>query len=128
MCSRAYKPIYGRKKNITTFQYCQSRKPIMCLRDVLYKPQLPKASHYKRDKEMRKRNIASHGCKNYIEKILITLSTKTVHRTDIHIVIKPRYCMDFLILEINNLIIFQIYFSSKRLSQTTARFCVIKFA
>ena len=67
----------------------------MCLREVLYKPQLPKASHYKRDKEMRKRNIASHGCKNYIEKILITLSTKTIHRIDIHIVIKPRYCMDF---------------------------------
>ena len=36
--------------------------------------------------------------------------------------------MDFLILEINNLIIFQIYFSSKKLLQATARFCVIKVA
>ena len=65
----------------------------MGLREALCKPQLLKASHYKRDKEMRKGNIAAHGCKIYIENILITLSTKTVHRIDIHIIIKPRYCM-----------------------------------
>ena len=53
--------MYEGKKNITTFQYCQSRKPIMRLGEVLYKPQLPKASHYKKDKEMRKENIAVHG-------------------------------------------------------------------
>ena len=60
----------------------------MGLLEALYKPQLPKASHYKRDKEMRKGNIAAHGCKIYIEKILITLSTKIVHRIDVQIVIK----------------------------------------
>ena len=48
----------------------------MGLREALYKPQLPKASHYKRDKEMRKGNIAPHGCKIYKEKILITLEKK----------------------------------------------------
>ena len=57
----------------------------MPLREALYKPQLSKASLYKRDKEMRKGNIAAHGCKIYIEKILITLSTNTVHTIDIHI-------------------------------------------
>ena len=57
----------------------------MPLREALYKPQLSKASHYKRDKEMRKGNIAAHGCKIYIEKILITLSTNTVHTIGIHI-------------------------------------------
>ena len=54
MSNRAYKLKYEGKKNITTFQYCQSRKPIMRLREVLYKPQLPKASHYKRDKQCEK--------------------------------------------------------------------------
>ena len=48
----------------------------MRLCEVFYKPQLPKASHYKRDKEMRKGNTAAHGCKIYMEQILITLSTK----------------------------------------------------
>ena len=67
----------------------------MSLREALCKPQLLKASHYKRDKEMRKGNIAAHGCKIYIEKILITLSTKFVHRIDVHVVIKLRYCMFF---------------------------------
>ena len=28
--------------------------------------------------------------------MLITLSTKTVQRIDLHNVVKPRYCMDFL--------------------------------
>ena len=59
----------------------------MRLLKTLFKPQLPKASHYKRDKEMREGNIATHGWKIYIEKILRTLSTKTVHRIDLRIVI-----------------------------------------
>ena len=68
----------------------------MRLLEALFKSQLPKASHYKRAKEIRKGNITAHGCKIYIEKNLITLSTKTVHRTDHCIVVKPRYCMVFL--------------------------------
>ena len=68
----------------------------MCQLEALFKPQLRKASHYKKDKEILKGNIAAHGCKIYIEKILITLSTKTVTKIDVRIVIKPRYCMLFL--------------------------------
>ena len=96
MSSRAYKPMYEGKKNITTVQYRQFKKPIMCLLEALFKPRLPKAFHHKRDKGMRKGDIATHGCKIiYIAKILITLSNKTVHRIDLRIVIKPRYCMVF---------------------------------
>ena len=54
MSSRAYKPMYVRRnKNITTSQHCQFKKPIMRLLEALIKHQLPKASHYKRDKEMQ---------------------------------------------------------------------------
>ena len=67
----------------------------MRLRDTLYKPQLLKASHYKRDKEMRKGNIAAHEYKIYVKKRLITLSTKIVYRIAIRIVIKPRYRIVF---------------------------------
>ena len=35
----------------------------MRLLEALFKPQLPKAFHYNKDKEMRKGNIATHGCK-----------------------------------------------------------------
>ena len=68
----------------------------MHLLEALFKPQLPKVYHDKRDKEMRKGNITTHGCKIYIEKVLITPSTKTVHIIDLRIVIKLRYCMGFL--------------------------------
>ena len=45
--------------------------------EVLYKPQLPKASHCKRDKEMRKRKYCcSWMYKTYMENFMITLSTK----------------------------------------------------
>ena len=81
----------------------------MPLREALYKPLLSKASHYKRDKEIRKGNIAAHGCKIYIEKTLITLSTNTVHTID-------------------NFGIFPIYLSSKKLLRPTGRSRVIKVA
>ena len=67
----------------------------MPLLEALFKSQQPKVSRYKRVNEMRKGNIAAHGCKIYNEKKLITLSTKTVHRIDHYIVVKPRYCMVF---------------------------------
>ena len=104
----------------------------MCLLEALLKSQLPKASHYKRAKEMRKGNIAAHGCKIYIEKDLITLSTKTVHRIDNCIVVKPRYCVAFFknssFLKIDNFDIFPIYLSSTKLLRTIGRFRVIRVA
>ena len=45
---------------------------------------------------MLKGNIAARACKIYIKKKLITLLTNTVHRIEIDIVIKPRYCMVFV--------------------------------
>ena len=72
MSIRAYKPTYEGKKSSRPFSIVS----LESLREVLYKPQLPKAPHYKTDKELRKGIIAAHGCKIYIEKILITLLTK----------------------------------------------------
>ena len=40
----------------------------MRLLEALFKPQLPKAFHCKRDKEMRKGNIATQGCNIYVKK------------------------------------------------------------
>ena len=80
---------------------------------------------------MLKGNIAARACKIYIKKIWITLSSNTVHRIEIDIVIKPRYCMDFVkkfILKIDNFGIFPIYFSSKKLLRTTGSFRAIKVA
>ena len=97
----------------------------MCLLEALLKSQLPKASHYKRAKEMRKGNIAAHGCKIYIEK-------ETVHRIDNCIVVKPRYCMAFFknssFLKIDSFDIFPIYLRSTKLLRTIGRFRVIKVA
>ena len=64
------------------------------LLETLLKLQLQKASHYIRDKEMQQGNITAHGRDIYIEQVLIS-SIETVHRIDLHIVMKPRYCMVF---------------------------------
>ena len=80
---------------------------------------------------MLKGNIAARACKIYIKKKLITLLTNTVHRIEIDIVIKPRYCMVFVknfILKIDNFGIFPIYLSSEKLLRTTGSFRVIKVA
>ena len=46
---------------------------------------------------MRQGDITVHGCNIYIEQILIPLLTKTVHKTDLRIVMKPRLFHGFLI-------------------------------
>ena len=51
MSSRDYKPMYQGKKHLD----------LSVLLEILFKPQLQKASHYKRNKEIRQGNIkASH--------------------------------------------------------------------
>ena len=88
MSTRAYKPLYEGQKTSRPFSIV-SLKSLMHLLKALFKPQLPKAFHCKRDKEMRKENIAAHRCKIYIEKTLITLSTKPINI----IVIKPSHLL-----------------------------------
>ena len=85
MSSRDYKPMCEGKKHLD----------LSVLLETLFKLQLQEASHYKKDKEMGQRNITTHGCNFYIEQILISLSTKTVHRIDLRIVMKPRYGIVF---------------------------------
>ena len=89
----------------------------MRLLEALFKLQLPKVSHYKRDIKKCEKEILLVMDVRFISKKII--STKIVHRIGLHIVIKSRYCMvslkNFSILKIDNFGIFSIYLSITKL-------------